>query len=173
MYHSITFGDYNASLGKFTGKNTWDDWFLLPSTRPVVAQAGVSTNFVEIPGRKDGPIDLSEYLTGGVVYGQRSGSFEFYVDNDHEYWESIRYKISDYLHGKKLKMCLEDDPAYYYEGRFSLESWASEAVCSKVTINYVVGPYKYRIWGTGPWLWDPFNFEIDRTDQMSDGKGRL
>ena len=170
--HSITFGDGTLVDGKFAGKNTWYDWHLIPTTRPVVAQAGVSTNFVDIPGRRDGPIDLSEYLTGGILYGARSGSFQFIVDNDHEYWENIRSSIVNYLHGKRMKMCLEDDPAYYYEGRFTVEEWASGASYSTVTINYAVEPYKYYINAGGDWLWDPFNFDTDRTDIIST-EGRL
>lgn len=161
MYHSITFGDgtlypSNYSIiekrGQFAGTNTWDDWHLIPSTRPVVAQAGVSTNFVDIPGRSAGPIDLSEYLTGSPVYTSRSGSFEFIVDNDHEYWETIRSKIATFLHGKRMKMCLEDDPEYYYEGRFALTDWKSESWNSLVIINYSVGPYKYHITTGNPKL---------------------
>ena len=174
MYHSITFGDGTLdSKGKFTGKNTWEDWHLIPSSRPTVAQAGVSTVFVDIPGRKDGPIDLSEYLTGEVVYTARSGSFEFYVDNDHEYWEVIRSKIVAYLHGKRMKMCLEDDPGYYYEGRFSVPEWKSEPWNSKVVINYALGPYKYRIDDGELWLWDPFNFDLDNIDDLTNNEGWL
>lgn len=174
MYHSITFGTGALDNdGRFLGKNTWDDWHLIPSSRPVVAQSNVATTYVDIPGRRDGPIDMSEYLTGGVVYGQRSGSFEFYVDNDHEYWETIRMNIASYLHGKRMKMCLEDDPGFYYEGRFTLANFVSEATNSKVTINYAVGPYKYRIKDDEPWLWDPFNFELDRTDQQTNNGGWL
>lgn len=145
MYHSITFGDGTFSQGQFVGKNTWTDWHLIPSSRPTIAQPKVATNFFDAPGRKDGPIDASDFLTGNVVFGQRSGSFEFIVDNDHEYWETIRSKITSYLHGKHMKMCFEDDPNYYYEGRFAVGDWKSENWNSKVTIGYVVKPYKYSI----------------------------
>lgn len=170
--HSITFGDGTLDAhGHFAGKNTWDDWHLIPSSAPVVAQAGVSTNFVDIPGRTDGPIDMSTYLTGRIIYGARSGSFQFIVDNDHEGWESIRRKIADFLHGQRMKMCLEDDPGFYYEGRFSLNEWRIEASNSTVSINYALGPYKYYIHPEA-WLWDPFNFDLDRTDDDLT-KGRL
>ena len=82
-------------------------------------------------------------------------------------------KIAAYLHGKSMKMCLEDDPNFYYEGRFSLGEWKSESWNSKVTINYAVGPYKYRITDGSAWLWDPFNFDLDRTDQMDANEGWL
>lgn len=174
MSHSITFGDGTlTSDGKFAGKNTWKDWHLIPSSKPIIAQAGVVTNYVDIPGRRNGPVDLSDYLTGQVVYGSRSGSFTFMLHPDYEYWESIRTEINDYLHGKKMKMCMSDDPGFYYEGRFSLNELSSDATCTSFTINYAVGPYKYYINAGGDWLWDPFNFERDRTDTVSSTEGRL
>lgn len=173
MDHSITFGDGTLVDGKFVGKNTWKDWHLIPTSRPVLAQAGVSTNFVDIPGRRDGPIDMTEYLTGGIVYGPRSGKLEFIVDNDHEWWETLRMKITDYLHGQKMRMVLNDDPDYYYEGRFTLEEWRSDASNSSVVIGYAVGPYKYYVRAGMNWKWDPFNFEVDNTDVLEGKAGRL
>lgn len=171
--HSITFGDGTVENGRFVGTNTWRDWHLIPSSRPVVAEAGVSTNFVDIPGRPDGPIDMSEYLTGQVIYSARSGSFEFIVDNDFDTWERVRRRIVDFLHGKKMKMVLEDDPQYYFEGRFSFNEWRSDSYYSTITINYALEPYKRYVFANGDWLWDYFNFETDRTDQYNSGEKRL
>lgn len=171
MYHSITFGD--ISSGAIVGKNTWTDWHLIPSSRPTVAQAPVTTNYISIPGKEDGPIDFSTYLTGSIQYGNRSGTFEFLVDNGHEYWEDIRYKIVNYLHGKELKMVLEDDPSYYYKGVFTLNEWKSESWNSSISINYILEPYKYLIASGSSWLWDPFNFETGNTSDVASNKGWL
>lgn len=168
MYHSITFGDGSLypsgheKEGQFMGVNTWDDWHLIPTERPSIASPGVSTSFVEIPGR-DGAIDMTTFLTGRPVYGERQGSFDFYVDNDHEYWETIRMKIMNFLHGQRMRIVLEDDPDYYWEGRFVVDSWKSEAARSRISINYQVGPYKKRIRSDGDTdiVWDTFNFEND------------
>lgn len=177
MYHSITFGTGVLTADKkLAGKNTWTDWHLIPSSRPVVAQAPVQTNFVDIPGRRYGPIDMSEYLTGAPIYGQRNGSFEFIVDNDHEYWMTIQMNIAEYLHGKSMCMVLEDDPDYYYVGRFMLNDWKNESWNSKVVINYILRPYKERlidIENPGFMIWDPFNFDRDRTDQHGTNPGWL
>lgn len=166
MYHSITFGDGSLypsgheKEGQFMGTNTWDDWHLIPSERPSIASPGVATSFVEIPGR-DGSIDLSMFLANRPVYADRSGSFDFYVDNDHEYWETIRMKIMSFLHGKRMKIVLEDDPEWYWEGRFAVDNWRSEPSNSRIAINYQVGPFKKRIRSDGDQdvVWDTFNFE--------------
>ncbi len=149
MYHSITFGN----------KNTWDDWFLIPSSRPVFNPPEAKTLFLEIPGA-DGVIDLSTALTGDVRYGSRTGSLEFIVDNGHKEWFELYSDIADYLHGQKMKAILEDDPSYYYEGRFTVNEWKSDKLHSLITIDYVVDPYKLELFsGIENWLWDSFNFE--------------
>ena len=168
MYHSITFGDGtlypegDPREGQFAGVNTWDDWHLIPAERPSVATTQVSTNFVSVPGR-DGSFDMTEFLMNRPTYSDRSGSWEFYVDNDHEYWETIRRKIMSFLHGNRMKAVLEDDPDWYWEGRFSVGNWDSEASHSKITINYVMSPYKRRIReeGNQDIVWDNFSFETD------------
>ena len=52
MYHSITIGD----------KNTWDDWKMIPVSRPVVAPPVEKILSVNVPGR-DGTTYLSKSLT--------------------------------------------------------------------------------------------------------------
>lgn len=168
MYHSITFGDGSLypsgheKEGQFMGTNTWDDWHLIPAERPSIASPGISTNFVEIPGR-DGSVDMSTFLMNRPVYGGRSGSWDFYVDNDHEYWETIRMKIMTFLHGKRFKIVLEDDPTWYWEGRFAVDSWRSEQSNSKISINYQIDTYKKKIRREGDLdiIWDQFCFESD------------
>lgn len=149
MYHSIKFGD----------KNTWDDWHLIPSTRPVINPPEPKYNFIDIPGR-DGSLDGSEILTGYPVFKNRTGSLEFIVAND--YWNSwieAYSTILKYLHGKRMKAILEDDPNYYYEGRFSVNNWKSDKNYSLIVIDYNVEPYKKSVLSSAdPWLWDPFNF---------------
>lgn len=151
MYHSITLGD----------KNTWDDWHLIPKSRPLFNPPSVKTNYIEIPGG-DGSLDLTTALAGRPVYKNRTGSWEFYVENGFKDWTVLYSEIMTYLHGKKLKAILEDDPDYYYEGRFAVNAWKSDPNWSIITIDYEVGPYKRSLVAAGnDWLWDTFNFETD------------
>ena len=149
MYHSITIG----------GKNTWDDWRLVPASRPVFNPPAQKVKTLEIPGG-DGVIDLSQSLTGYPVYQNRTGSIEFIVMNDFKPWHMAYSDIMDYLHGQKLRAVLEDDPEYFYEGRFTVNVWKSEKDWSRITIDYDVGPYKWSVLSsTDDWLWGPFNFQ--------------
>lgn len=151
MYHSITIGD----------KNTWDDWHLIPATRPLFNPPTVKENMVNIPGG-DGVLDLTASLAGRPTYNNRTGSWTFYVQNGFKDWSVLYSEIMVYLHGQTFKAILEDDPAYFYEGRFSVNQWKSDKDYSQIVINYNVGPYKKEINNTGSdWLWDPFNFETD------------
>lgn len=114
---------------------------------------------MDIPGG-DGVIDLSQALTGYPVYQNRTGSIEFIVMNDFKPWHMAYSDIMDYLHGQTMRAILEDDPEYFYEGRFTVNAWKSEKDWSRLVIDYDVGPYKWKnLSSIDNWLWDPFNFQ--------------
>lgn len=159
QYHSINIGN----------KNTWDNWHLVPTSRPLVNPPQVKTHYVDLPG-SHGSIDLTEVLTDHVVYTSRQGEWEFYVINSGQVvynssyaaWYNRYSEIMEYVHGQELRVVLDDDPAFYYKGRLSVNNWQSNKGNSVITINYLLEPYKKQIYDTGDdWLWDPFNFETD------------
>jgi len=148
LYHSITFGD----------KNTWDDWQIVPSSRPVFNPPSLKRKLLDIPGA-DGSIDLSESLTGYPVYENREGSLEFIVMNGYKEWYQAYSDIMDYLHGRTMRAILEDDREYFYEGRFTINEWKSSKDRSQIIIDYNLGPYKWLTHASlDDWEWDTFNF---------------
>jgi hypothetical protein len=158
MYHSIIIGD----------KNTWADWYLIPSSRPVFNPPTPKTNYVDIPGA-DWHLDMSTVLTGDITYNGREGSLEFIVDNGHKEWHELYSEILEYLHGRFMKATLEDDPGYYYEGRFSVNEWRSEPNNSRIVIDYNLAPYKYEAASSlDDWIWDTFNFETGIVREYKD-----
>lgn len=140
-YHSINIGEIN----------TWDDWHLVPSSRPLVNPPQPKTNYMAIPGG-DGAMDMTTALTSRVNYGARTGSWHFIVVNPGQLpssvpftgWTALYSEIMAYLHGKWLRVVLDDDPDYYYEGRLSVSDWTSGKGNSTITINYMLKPYKKR-----------------------------
>lgn len=126
--------------------NTYEDWFLVPTSRPVIELPAQKTNYAEIPGAS-GKLDLTYILTKYPVYENRSGSLDFAVLNDHQgySWMDILEMITRSINGKRVRAYLEDDPDYYYEGHWLIRNWKSNnnRTWSEVTIEYDVDPYKY------------------------------
>lgn len=150
MYHSITIGL----------KNTWDDWKLVPASRPVINPPEPRYNFIDIPGM-DGKLDASVALTGEVTYQNRTGSIDFYVMNGYKEWQHRYSEIMNYLHGKEFNVILEDDPMWYYTGRVKVNQWASEKDRSRITLDYDLYPYKTELLtSVDDWIWDVFDFEV-------------
>lgn len=148
MLHGIRFGN----------KHSYDDWNLVPTSRPVIDPPEPKTIYIDIPG-SDGTLDLTQSLTGDIKYNNRKGSFEFQVDRSQN-WTSVYSEILDYLHGRSLQIIMDDDPDYYYIGRAQVNAWKSNKNFSTITIDVLVEPYKLeRFSSLEDWEWDSFNFE--------------
>lgn len=125
------------------------------------------TYTVDIPGG-NGVIDLTEALTGDVVYNNREQKFTFVVI-DVEDFEKVKTEVSNFLHGKEFDYTMTMDPGYTYHGRFSVESYSHSAYSNGILGNIVIkvsaNPYKlkehctYRLNATGGKL---FKFESGR-----------
>lgn len=150
--HAIKFT--NASN---TTKDTWTDWRLVPTTRPVVNPPEANIIMDMLPGATEA-LDTSEAVGNAVTYGLREGSWEFQVINK-TLWATVYSTIMNFLQGKAMKVQLTDDPGYYYTGRCKVNQWQSDPDASRITIDYKLNPYKYSVQDTSEqWKWDPFSF---------------
>lgn len=107
-----------------------------------------------------GSVDLTEGA-GYIPYEDRDGIyFEFlYKTRDYEEYNYKIQEINNMLHGRKLKVILDTDPAYYYYMRLHLDEKKRDKIFSTVEISGTAEPFKYDIIASNePWLWDPFNF---------------
>lgn len=156
--HITTLADTSVAYNKhsviISSKNTYVEWGLIPTERPIVNPPQPKTSFVEIPGVSES-IDYTEILTGQVQYGQRTGSWTFYFDpewpggrsaelnslkRDGRLWVYVFNSLLNYVHGKKHFVILEDDPNHSYYGRLTVSNWNSNGKFSQVTINYNIDP---------------------------------
>lgn len=143
----------------FGTKHSYRDWGLLLKSRPVISPPSPKTVYVDIPG-SDGIIDLTESLTGDVKFDNRTITCEFVVLDARNRWSDIYSEIMDYLHGQRMRVRLDEDPTYYYEGRLQVNEWKSDKVTSTITIEGDVEPYKMEMFSSlEDWEWDSFNFE--------------
>lgn len=143
--------------------DTWDDFHLIPTARPILSLPTPNTKFVSIPGRKD-PIDLTEYLTGHSTFGNRTGSWSFYTDVDYVEqrlggWIAFDKRLRSLFHGHVGKIVLLDDPSYFYTGELTMGQWQTGEDRSTVTISYDLYPYKKDLSSTMElWKFDEFDF---------------
>ncbi len=144
MYHSII----------ISGKNTYDEWGLIPTSRPLVNPPEVKTTYVDIPS-SHGILDYTELLLWEPPFRRREGSWEFAVKPG-DSWASVYSSLLNYVHGKEHYVILEDDPDYKYQGRLTLNSWKSDPEYSVITIDYSLDPFKYSVRSSEDedWLWD-------------------
>ena len=114
---------------------------------------------IEIPGG-DGFLVLSESLTGNVQYNSRILKFEFDARNCNYFsWAELISDILDSIHGKQMKIILDTDQMYYYDGIVEVSSQKSDEVKAVVVIEAECQPYKMERYGSmEDWEWDPFNF---------------
>lgn len=154
MRHSMTF----LEVADEVSRNTWTDWGVVPTRVPVFAPPPVKTKILELPGG-DGVIDLTTAITGYPVYGDRQGSISFICPRRWTEWMDLYSHIAEFLHGQYLQVTLEDEPDWYYEGRFSINENACDERHGIFVVDYDLGPYKWcKKASTEPWLWDPFSF---------------
>lgn len=143
MYYSITFTDQSE-----VSKNTWVDWHLIPSSPPMIEPPEPYTNYVDIPGRHEGPLDLSEALSNGPAYGNSEGGWEFVSAIDYENRMELYLELKKFLHGRQMTIRLEEDPLHYYIGRISVEKPRTGKGHNIYSLKYTIQPVRYYLDGT-------------------------
>lgn len=139
MNHGVLFVDTNDIR-----KHSSDDWGLVFDTfNPPFPSP--KTDYVEIDGGQ-GSLDLTEAY-GKIYYKNTSFNLVFNC------LDSIRYellldKISNFIHGKLLKIFLYYDEEYYYEGRVEINKYASTKSLGKITLKVNAKPYRFKKYKT-------------------------
>ncbi|MCI9025439.1 MAG: mtfA protein [Dorea sp.] len=148
--------------------HTWRDWGLnlvsiyIPMPKP-------KSQLIDIPGG-DGSIDLTE-INGRPVYDNRDGMelvFDL-MDEDYKVWFLKYSEFAKEIHGKKVKMVLDDEPEHYYMVRLNLDGQKTNPVYGEITLSGTAEPFKYdHVSSNEPWKWGPFNFCTGVIRNLSD-----
>lgn len=145
--HTVTFGT----------KNSYEDFGLILTSKDI-GLPDPKTEEVEMVGA-DGVIDLTEVLTDDIKYKRRKLTFTFTVIDAMNSWSSVLSQVTNYLHGKKLRVLLDWDKNYYYEGRCKVNQFKTNKRLATIVIDADVDPYKLEVNSTSsPWIWDTFSF---------------
>lgn len=108
-----------------------------------IAAPTVKTNKLEIDGA-DGFIDYTDFF-GEVKYGEATHVFPFTALVPRSDFLSHYSTVKNALHGKKLRIILDDDPSFYYVGRCYVSKFTNEKGIGTISVECECEPYKYKI----------------------------
>ena len=140
---------------KFDDFHSYDDFGLILNA-VTISPPEPKTYSVEIAGA-DGVIDLTESITGDVKYKNRNLDFIFTYKGNHASQLREYTKLCKYIHSRNMRIILDSDSNYYYEGRVKISKCDHQPGICTFEITCDVAPYKYDF--GNDWLWDPFDFE--------------
>lgn len=148
--YSISFGLAGRSIDLTSNYwyNTWNDWHMVPTSRPDIKPPKTRTQYVTVPGR-DGPLDYTEAIDG-VHFDIYTGTWEFVVLHNFnekigKTWADVYSEILTALHGQELQVVLSEHTECCYTGRIFVESWNSEDHYSLVTLKYELDPMQHLL----------------------------
>ncbi len=102
-----------------------------------ITPAAVKENYVDIAGG-DSDIDLTEAV-GGVVFKDGQIDFKFSFFDMHK-----KEQMKNDLHGRKVKIILDRDPDFYYEGRIKCTKDDQNKNLYELCFVAKVKPYKHE-----------------------------
>lgn len=122
------------------------------------------TNFVEVPGRRGGLLDLSTALTDGEpIYNSRTlkATFESSEGTRLEREDRINTMLNT-LDGYSMKITLPDDTTHYMVGRVTVKKNYNDDAHASVEVSAVCEPWRYSTTETKE-TWYPNEYSVIRT----------
>lgn len=133
MYRGVKFGEFHTAA----------DWGMSLAEKSIEPPKP-KTKTISIEGR-DGDIDLSESL-GVLRYDNRSLSFKFeLLDGTYQQRLDIMAAVLRHIHGKRLKVTLDDDSDYYFIGRCTVKSYENNRAMGTIEIEVDADPYRLKV----------------------------
>lgn len=131
----------------FDKYNTWFDWGLL-LTAKTVSDPEPKTNLIQLDGMS-GSLDLSEALTGGIEYDDRTLTASFSIsEGTVQERAALLAQITATLHGQKVSIIEPDDPEHYLVGRVKVKGKTNTLAYATIDIEATCEPWRYAIRAT-------------------------
>lgn len=105
--------------------------------------------FIEVPGKFDKYIDATYAMVDYPIFERRTGKFKLRLLNeliDHtsfSSWQSLVDDMAKKIHGKKLRIILDEDKQWYYDGYVAISS-ATLRSTTIGTVEIEANLYPYR-----------------------------
>jgi phage-related protein len=103
----------------------------------------VKVRKVDVEGA-DGALDYTDFF-GEAKYENATHKFTFSTIVPQEEFLSQFSQVKNALHGRKVRIILDDDPTFFYLGRLSVSPFTSSKAVGKLTVEADCEPYKMKI----------------------------
>ena len=127
---------------KFGELHSYNDLKLILSGKDM-GSPGVKATKLDIPGA-DSALDLTDFF-GEPKYEDVTHKFKFHTIVPYDEFMTLYSRIKNAIHGKKMRVILDDDPLFYYLGRCYVSSFTNEKNIGTIEVECDCEPYKYKL----------------------------
>ena len=111
-------------------------------TSKEIGSPEVKVRKIDIEGA-DSSLDLTDFF-GEAKFENVTHKFDFSTIVPQTVFLSLFSTVKNALHGKKMRIILDDDPLFYYLGRVSVSSFTNEKNIGMISIECDCEPFKYK-----------------------------
>ena len=129
----ITFGNYHS----------FNDLKLILQPGKEIGSPEVKVRKIDIEGA-DSSLDLTDFF-GEPKYEDMIHKFSFATIVPQAQFLSLFSTVKNALHGKKMRIILDDDPLFYYMGRVKVLPFTNEKNVGMIAVECDCEPYKYKL----------------------------
>jgi hypothetical protein len=127
---------------RFGSFHSYRDFHLILKPKEMAAPA-VKVRKIDIEGA-DSSLDYTDFF-GEAKYENVTQKFDFSTTVPQSEFLSLYSQIKNALHGKKMRIILDDDPLFYYLGRVSVSPFTTDRNIGLVSIECDCEPYKMKL----------------------------
>ena len=127
---------------RFGAFHSYDDLRLILSKKEIGSPT-VKAQKLDIPGA-DGTLDLTDFF-GEPKYDDVTHRFDFSTSYPQEEFISQFSTIKNKIHGRKMRVVLDDDPLFFWVGRCHVSGFTSEKGIGTISVEVDCEPYKYKL----------------------------
>ena len=127
---------------RFGVYHSYNDFRLIPKKK-TMGSPPVKENKVDVPGA-DGSLDHTESF-GEPKFNNVTHKFEFTSMIPHGEFPAQHSQIKNAIHGRKVRIILDDDPAFFWWGRCKVSEYTSSRNIGSVDVECDCEPYKYKL----------------------------
>ena len=126
----------------FGNLHSFNDLRLILTSKEI-GSPEIKVRKIDIEGA-DSAIDYTDFF-GEPKYSDVPHKYNFTTIVHQAEFLSLFSTVKNALHGKKMRIVLDDDPLFYYVGRLNVSSFTNEKNIGIVSVEADCEPYKYKL----------------------------